>query len=220
MSTIGQADVPAPEWDAIIVAGGRATRLGGIDKTALEWRGASLLEHAATAVEAAERVCIVGSTLTHGQVGQLPHEHWLARAGDRVLVRGENPPFSGPASAIVAGLAALGPEGSPFVVVVAADLPRVGEALARLVAGLGSLPVDSDGIVAVDGSGRAQTLLAVYRASSLRRAALSADPNNLAVRSLVGSLNISTMELSDELCADVDTAADAAAFGIAVPAGD
>ena len=37
-------------WHAIVLAGGRASRLGGIDKTALRFEGMSLLEHALDAV--------------------------------------------------------------------------------------------------------------------------------------------------------------------------
>ena len=48
-------------WDAIIVAGGRARRLGGIDKTALVWRGRSLLDRVLAATAGSQRTCVVGS---------------------------------------------------------------------------------------------------------------------------------------------------------------
>ncbi|MDQ4138070.1 MAG: NTP transferase domain-containing protein, partial [Actinomycetota bacterium] len=43
-------------FDAVILAGGRAVRLGGIDKTALEVGGRSLLESALAAVPDARSV--------------------------------------------------------------------------------------------------------------------------------------------------------------------
>ena len=203
----------APAWDAMILAGGRASRLGGIDKTALEWRGTTLMGHAILAAAGAARICVVGP-FDPPAPGQLD---------TRIITAREEPPFAGPASAIVAGLAALdalGEAGSPFVVVLAADLPRVAEAVPLLLAELPGLPLGFDGVMAVDESGRAQTLLAAYRSAPLRRAALAIDGPNRPVRAIVGALRLREVTLPSELCADVDTSADAASLGIPLPAGD
>ncbi|POH64213.1 hypothetical protein C3B59_10250 [Cryobacterium zongtaii] len=79
-------------WDAIIVAGGRARRLGGIDKTALVWRGRSLLDGVLAATTGARRTCVVGSDAV------FPAD---------VLRAVEQPRWGGPAAAMVAGLEAL-----------------------------------------------------------------------------------------------------------------
>lgn len=191
-------------YDAIIVAGGRASRLGGIDKTALEFEGVPLIRRALDAVESARRICVVG-----GDSLPLP-----ARA---IRVR-ESPPWGGPAAAIAAGIAALGEGTSPFTVVTAGDLPRVGDALPVLLAASADLPDDIDGILAVDESGRRQPLLAVYRTAALRRAVAAApSPENLPVRRLLETLTLRDVLLADGWCADIDTPEDAAGLGIVIP---
>lgn len=237
----------APTWDAVILAGGRASRLGGIDKTALEWRGTPLVGHAIAAAAEAARVCVVGPSGTPSSrlTGGAPTEAGPSEGGQppsgpaavgpprpaasdtsgqsplgRILSVREEPPFSGPASAIVAGLAALMEDATPFIAVLAADLPRVAEALPLLLAELPGLSAEFDGVMAVDESGRAQTLLAVYRAAPLRLAALAIDGPNRPVRAIVGALSLREVPLPSELCVDVDTAADAAALRITLPTGD
>lgn len=216
----------APRWNAVVVAGGRATRLGGIDKTALVYRGRTLLAGVLGAVTGAERICVVGSD------APLP-------AG--VLGAMEEPRWGGPAAAIVAGLRALAPGGADpggaaargdadWVVVLAADLVRADEAVAALLTTLEHLPgtvelgaaqgLTIDGVISVDGHGHRQPLLAVYRLAALRSAAAAAgDAQNLSVKSLIGALNLVEVTLPDELSADIDTAADAADFGIVLPSG-
>lgn len=194
----------SPAYDAIIVAGGRASRLGGIDKTSLEFEGVPLLRRALDAVESAARICVVG-----GDTLPLP-----ARA-ERVR---ESPPWGGPAAAVAAGISALLDSPSPVTAVVAGDLPRIGEALPALLAASAELPGDIDGVLAVDGSGRRQPLLAVYRTAALRRAVAGLpSPENLPVRRLLETLTLRELALPDEWCADVDTPEDAAGLGIVIP---
>ncbi|PXA70817.1 molybdenum cofactor guanylyltransferase [Cryobacterium arcticum] len=218
----------APRWTAIVVAGGRATRLGGIDKTALVYQGRSLLAGVLGAVTGAERICVVGSD------APLP-------AG--VLSAVEEPRWGGPAAAIVAGLGALAAGGADtggaaeggaergdadWVVVSAADLVRADEAVTALLTTLEHLPgtvelgaaqsLTIDGVISVDAHGHRQPLLAVYRLVALRAAAAAAgDAENLSVKSLIGALNLVEATLPDGLSADVDTAADAARLGIVLP---
>lgn len=47
-------------FDAIILAGGRGSRLGGVDKGALPVGGRALLDRVLDAARAAERVVVVG----------------------------------------------------------------------------------------------------------------------------------------------------------------
>ena len=219
------SEAPSPRaWDAIIVAGGRARRLGGIDKTALLWHGRSLLDGVLAAAAGAGRICVVGSE---------------ANLPDSVLRTVERPRWGGPAAAIVAGLEALNAAAGPgtdsdWILVLAGDLLRPSEAVTALLEELdvvtgaddtpgaddtidvGSMIVD--GVIAVDGAGRRQPLLAVYRRAALETAASAVgSAENLSVMSLIGALTLHELPLPETLSADVDTPADAARVGIEVP---
>lgn len=209
---------PAHRWDAIVVAGGRARRLGGIDKTALVWHGRSLLDGVLSAAAGAQRMCVVGSD------ADLPAA---------VLRTSERPRWGGPAAAIVAGLAALAADtetgaGADWVVVLAGDLVRADEAVAVLLAGLDRLlqspqvgtEADQlvDGLISGDSGGRRQPLLAVYRRAALASSASRlGTAENLSVANLVNGLNLVELRLADALGDDVDTPADAARLGIVLP---
>ncbi|QYF74256.1 molybdenum cofactor guanylyltransferase [Cryobacterium sp. PAMC25264] len=216
-------EAPSPrtwawDWDAIIVAGGRARRLGGIDKTALVWNGRSLLDGVLAAAARARRICVVGSE------ANLPVS---------VLRTVERPRWGGPAAAIVAGLETLNGAAGPgtdsdWIVVLAGDLLRPSEAVAALlhelevVAGaddtIDARSTIADGVIGVDGAGRRQPLLAVYRRAALATAAtVSGSAENLSVMSLIGALTLHELHLPESLSADVDTPADAARLGIEVP---
>lgn len=191
-------------WNAIVLAGGRASRLGGIDKTALEYEGMTLLDHALGAVAGAASIVVVGP------------DRLRDRLPDRALLVAEEPRFGGPAAATVAGLRALGNASESRVALVAADLPNVTGALRELFA-VGRLADRVDGVVAADGSGIAQPLLAVYRGSALESAANAAEARGLpgsSMRSLIAPLLLCRVRLPDALCADVDDAAAAERHGI------
>ncbi|MEO6473274.1 MAG: NTP transferase domain-containing protein, partial [Aeromicrobium sp.] len=160
-------------FDAIVLAGGRSTRLDGADKAAFVVDGESLLSKACAAVADAKRIIIVGDT------SEAP--------ADVVVVR-EDPPFGGPAAAIGAGMSALGDSASPLVAVIACDLPGVERAfdalLARAVGGFAA-----DALVASDDSGKRQTLLGLYKSSSLRRAIGGHESlDGMSVRALMADL--------------------------------
>ncbi|WP_130178327.1 molybdenum cofactor guanylyltransferase [Cryobacterium sp. SO1] len=218
-------------WSAIIVAGGRATRLGGIDKTALVWQGHSLLDGVVAAASGAARICVVGSD---------------ADLAGEVLRAVERPRWGGPAAAIVAGLETLaGDAEADWVLVLAGDLVHADAAVTLLLAELdrinasemadtasssistGSISTGSigsgadrpiDGLISVDSDGRRQPLLAVYRRAALLASARRHPADNLPVKNLIGSLNLIQLRLPDALADDVDTPADAARLGIVVPA--
>ena len=194
------------QWDAIIVAGGRARRLGGIDKTALVWHGRTLLDGVLAAAAGARSICVVGSDAI------LP---------DSVLRTVERPRWGGPAAAIVAGLETLiGAAGADadgdWIVMLAGDLVRPGEAVTALLAELDGQV--ADGVITVDAGGRRQPLLALYRRAALVAAAAALGPaENLSVMSLIGGLTLHELHLPEALSDDVDTPADAARLGIEVP---
>ena len=127
-------------FDAVILAGGRASRMGGIDKPALDVGGTSLLSRVLSAVAGADLVVVVGPERDLGDV-------------DIVQVQ-EDPPGGGPVAALAAGIRSVT---ARVVVVLGADMPSVdGAAVEGLVAGLGAGAVH--GVVGVDEQGRDQYL--------------------------------------------------------------
>jgi molybdopterin-guanine dinucleotide biosynthesis protein A len=143
-------------YDAVVLAGGRGRRFGGVDKAELGVGGRSLLERVLTAASEAERVVVVGP----GR--RLP-------AG--VFVTSERPPGGGPVAGLAAGLELVE---APLVAVLACDLPFVtADTLGTLVAALQGGADVADGAQLVDESGRSQPLAAVYRTSRLRAALAS-----------------------------------------------
>ncbi|MBL1066065.1 NTP transferase domain-containing protein [Streptomyces sp. 7-21] len=157
---------PAPgpslgSFDAIVLAGGGARRLGGADKPGLRVGGRTLLDRVLTACREAERTVVVGPR--------------RATAAPVTWVR-EEPPGGGPLAALHAG---LGHTTAPLVAVLAADLPFLDHHALRL---LRDLPPGADGALFADAEGRDQPLTAVYRAEPLRRelALLAAEYGSLA----------------------------------------
>ncbi|MEU1999074.1 NTP transferase domain-containing protein [Nocardia gamkensis] len=140
--------------DAIVLAGGRASRMGGVDKPAIVIGGRSMLEVALAAVASCAHTVVVG-----------PHRPELAP--EIIQVR-EVPPGSGPVPAIDTGLRALG-SAAPLVVVLAADLPFLSPwAIAELIRH--ATESGADAVFAADESGRPQYLIGVWRRSALTAA--------------------------------------------------
>jgi molybdopterin-guanine dinucleotide biosynthesis protein A len=180
---------------AIVLAGGRATRLDGIDKPALELGGVSLLARAVSAARDAGAASVIVVGPPSSDVEQT------------MRVR-EDPPFGGPAAAIIAALAESDSSGDPeWMLVLAADLSRPEAAAARLVADLPLLPADTDGVCLADETSRPQWLTGVYRTSALRRAArrMPDAGRNAPVRALLDDLSIAVFRVPDEVVHDVDT---------------
>jgi molybdopterin-guanine dinucleotide biosynthesis protein A len=137
---------PAPRYTAVVLAGGRAARLGGRAKPQLEVGGRTLLARVLDAVADASTRIVVG-----------PHQPAPA---DVVLVR-EEPPGGGPVAALRAGLA---PVTDDVVVVLAGDLPFLTPAVvAALLERL-----TGEGVLVVDDTGRDQLLLGAWRTAALR----------------------------------------------------
>jgi molybdopterin-guanine dinucleotide biosynthesis protein A len=182
--------------------------MGSAHKAALVYDGRSLLGGAVDAVRAARAIVVVAPD-------------GLVRGVHDVIVAREFPAWGGPAAALVAGREALPTGRAEWVLVLACDLPRAPEAVTALLEGadIDAVGAGCDGAVAVDGAGRRQPLLAVYRASSLEAAAarLAGPLTGLALRALTAHLEVTEVRVADELLADVDTPDDARSFGIDVP---
>ncbi|UGY92640.1 NTP transferase domain-containing protein [Streptomyces gobiensis] len=159
-------------YDAIVIAGGRARRLGGADKPALTIGGRSLLDRTLAACANAARTVVVGPRRPTYR-----HVVWTR----------EERPGGGPLAAIDAGLREVKED---TVLVLSGDLPFLrAETVRRLTAAPGQ-----DGAIVNDG--RDQPLLGAYRTESLRRelALLATEHgrlDNLPLRLLTAELTLS-----------------------------
>jgi molybdenum cofactor guanylyltransferase len=173
----GNGDITG-SFGMIILAGGRATRLGGADKPGLTVGGRTLLDAVlAAGTEAGARQAVIVGPSRPG-TGRLP-------GGPSVRFVREEPPGAGPVPALCRGLAELGhpadpgdPAAAPWLAVLAADLPflRAGHLRALLAAaaghdGGGHNGAGHEGAVLTDDEGRAQWLAGCWRTEALRRAA-------------------------------------------------
>ena len=149
---------PLPPFTAVILAGGRAARLGGQAKPQLLVGGRPILAAVLDAVADAERRVVVGPPQPTPR--------------DVLLVR-EQPPGGGPVAAVRAGLADVTTD---VVLVLAGDLPFV---TTELVRGLRER-LTGHGVLVVDDSGRDQYLLGACRTAALRTAtATTSGPTSL-----------------------------------------
>jgi molybdopterin-guanine dinucleotide biosynthesis protein A len=174
-------------YAGIVVAGGSARRLSGVDKPALSVGGQPLLARAIHALEGAERVIAVGPR----------------RPGFDVVWTREPVPGTGPVAALAAGLAFV-PDDVDAVAVLAADLPGVRRSTVdRLVAAIG----DGDGAVLVDATGSRQWLLGAWRVAALK-AALPEQVENAALRRTLAALRITDVPAELGEADDIDTPED------------
>jgi molybdopterin-guanine dinucleotide biosynthesis protein A len=143
---------PLPPFTAVVLAGGKAARLGGQAKPQLLVGGRPILAAVLDAVADAELRIVVGPPQP------VPPD---------VLLLREQPPRGGPVAAIRAG---LGEVATDVVLVLAGDLPFLtGGLLAALRERL-----TGDGVMVVDDTGRDQYLLGAWRTSTLRDAVAAA----------------------------------------------
>ncbi|RBY76353.1 molybdenum cofactor guanylyltransferase [Geodermatophilus sp. TF02-6] len=137
-----------PPYAAVVLAGGRAARMGGQAKPQLDVGGRTILAAVLAAVpDAAPRIVV-------GPPQPVPP--------DVVVVR-EDPPRGGPVAAMRAGLAQVPTE---VVALLAGDLPflttGVVQALRERLTG--------DGVLVVDDTDRDQLLLGIWRTAALHAA--------------------------------------------------
>ena len=182
------------EFAALVLAGGRANRLGGVDKPALTLDGESLVARAVKAARAADAdpIVVVGPE----------------RPGVEAVWARENPPFGGPVAALAAGLPLVLAE---WALVLAADLRRPHDIVRALV----DAPRAEDGAHLVDADGHAQWLCGLYRTEALRAQVSSLEAvTGASMRALLAPLRLAKHPISDDIVADVDTPADARDAGI------
>lgn len=169
------------QWDAIVLAGGRGSRLGGVDKASLELDGATLLSRVLEAVAGATQIVIVGEAEVPG-----------------AIVVQEEPRFAGPAAAVGIGLAEVA---SPYVLLAGVDQPFLADAIPVLINA-----VTGDGVIAVDADGHRQHLMSVVNADALRRT-VAAQPTltDLSLRALLSSLELVEVAVPVRSTLDIDT---------------
>lgn len=192
------------EFNAVILAGGRATRLGGVPKSTLKYDGASLLSRALDAAAGASTVVVVG-----------PGPSGLPRG---VLTAREEPAYGGPAAAIAAGLAALSTRPkAKWTLVLACDMPNAARGVPALQAVL-EHDANSEGAMAESADGRRQPLLGMYDTGALERevaiASAGSGLTDSSVFRLLARLNVLAVAVPEGSTDDVDTWEDAAALGI------
>lgn len=172
----------------VILAGGAAARLGGIDKPMITVGGTTLLERAIDALGAADPVVVVG-----------PRRPQRTEPRTGLLWTREEPPGSGPVAALTAGLLLVPNE---FVAVLAADLSGItSQTVERLTAAASGA---SAGAVLVDRAGYRQWLIGVWRRTALW-ARLPTEPAHASLRRTLGAGPVVEVAASPGEADDVDT---------------
>ncbi|MGW7380375.1 NTP transferase domain-containing protein [Streptomyces sp. NPDC054794] len=159
--TASEPAAPAPEvpddasssgtaYDAVVLAGGAARRLGGADKPGVRVGGRALLDRVLAACAGARTTVVVADPRPTARPVR-----WAR----------EEPPGAGPVAALDAGLRHTTAE---YAVVLSADLPFLEEGTVRRL--LTALRAGgAEGALLTDADGRDQPLVAAYRTAALRR---------------------------------------------------
>jgi molybdopterin-guanine dinucleotide biosynthesis protein A len=181
-----------PGWTALVLAGGRGSRLGNHDKAAITIGGTSGLDLLLSPLPERVPVVVAGP--------ERPTERL-------VTFRQERPIYGGPVAGIAAGLEAVN---TVLTVLLAVDMPWAGGLVEHLIAEFGSC--DAAALVPVDGAGFWQPLCAVIRTQALRSAlARFGDPQGRSLRDLMSLLDVQERPLCGAemgLVQDIDTCQD------------
>lgn len=159
------------DWTALVLAGGRGSRLGNDDKAAVTIGGTSTLDHLLSSLPQGVPVVVAGP--------ERP-----TRRG--VLFRGESPIHGGPVAGVASGLELVR---TPVTVLLAVDAPWAGRLVEQLIAEFAFC--DAAALVPVDESGFRQSLCAVVRTSAVRLALRDlGDPRGRSLRDLMALLDV------------------------------
>ena len=201
---------------AVIVAGGASRRLNHVPKASLSDGTNTLLGCALEAVAAASPRVVVGPE-------SLPLPSGVLRTR-------EDPPFSGPAAAIHAGLECIAADCErsqaplpEWCLILGVDTPRIAPAVQQLItaaraaeqASVGqSAPTDSESSAGFWGvaEGIYQPLVGIYRFDAIR-SVFSTGTTDASVRSFLRRLNPVAVQMSAADTADVDTWEQAQSLG-------
>jgi molybdopterin-guanine dinucleotide biosynthesis protein A len=183
-------DLTAGGFCGVVLAGGTAARMDGVDKASVELDGRTLLEHAVDAFLDADEVVVVA-----------PRSVPTTRP---VTFTVEDPPRGGPVAGLLTGVDAL-LRRPRLVGVLAVDMPRVTAATLRR---LREAAVGHDGAFLVDVDGRRQ-LAGVLDAERL--AAVRPDlegQHNMALHRLLAGMDLAEVPASGDEGVDIDAWSD------------
>jgi len=184
-------------FDAVVLAGGDARRLGGLDKATIEIGGLSLLDRALAAVQQATEIIVVG-----------PRRPTSAS----VLWTSESPAGGGPLRATIAGLELVTCD---VVVVLALDYPFVDS---EIVAELIRAAELRDGAALQDEGGSMHYVVGAYKTNVLRAAVDAKPSTDASMRSLFETLDIVVVP-ADRAATDIDTREDVERARASAPDG-
>jgi molybdopterin-guanine dinucleotide biosynthesis protein A len=179
-------------WTALVLAGGRGSRLGGADKAAVTIGGVPVLDLLLSSLPEGVPVVVAGP------------ERPTRRP---VSFRREWPIDGGPVAGIAAGIVAVR---TPVTAVVAVDMPAAGGLVRHLIAEFASC--DGAALVPVDPSGFRQPLCSVVQTRALRDALVAlGDPRDRSIRDLMELIDVRERPLDEAERAwvdDIDTPGD------------
>lgn len=170
---------------AVILAGGTAARMGGVDKATIELHGRSLLTYALDAVIDAGEVVVLGE--------------WVATNRPVTFTR-EDPVQGGPAAGLLHGLDAFA-RAPRQVVVLAVDMPLV---TMSTISRLRTAAEGHDGAVLCDASGRRQLAMVVDAARLQAVRPAYGDEFGLPMHRLLGGLDLAEVAARGEEARDID----------------
>ena len=174
----------------VVLAGGTAARMDGIDKASVELHGRTLLALAVDAFVDADEVVVVGPE--------------SVRTERPVTFVTEDPPRGGPVAGLLTGVDAL-LHRPALVGVLAVDMPRVTPATLRR---LREAAAGRDGAFLMDGDGRRQ-LAGVLDTARLAgvRPGLEAQ-HGMALHRLLAPLDLAAVAATGDEAVDIDSWAD------------
>lgn len=173
-------------WAAIILAGGRGSRLDGVDKAGIEVGGRTLLEWTLDACVDASEVVVVGE--------QVPTQR-------PVTFTRESPRFGGPVAGLLTGVDAL-LRRPAYVGVLAVDMPHLTMGTMRR---LTDAAEGTDGAMLVDPAGRPQLALVLHRDRLLEIRPSYEAQHAMAMPRLLGDLRLAEVPAVGTEHRDIDT---------------
>ncbi|MCY7395361.1 MAG: NTP transferase domain-containing protein [Nocardioides sp.] len=171
---------------AVVLAGGRAARLDGVDKASIEIGGRTLLAWSLDAVVDAAEVVVVGEPVPTDRA---------------VTFTRESPRYGGPVAALLTGVDAL-LRTTPAVAVIAVDMPHLTPLTLRR---LRQAAVGHDGSALVDHDGRRQLAMVLTTDAIARVRPDHEAQHDLALHRFLTGLDLVGVPTAGSEHRDVDT---------------
>jgi molybdopterin-guanine dinucleotide biosynthesis protein A len=183
-------DLGAAGFSGVLLAGGTAARMDGIDKASIELHGRTLLEISLDSFLDADEVVVVGPR--------------TVRTTRPVTFTVEDPPRGGPVAGLLTGVDML-LRPAQLIGVLAVDMPRVSPYTFRR---LREATEGHDGAFLLDPTGRRQ-LCGVLRADALQRVRPDLEgQHNMPLHRLLADLDLAEVAAVGDEAQDIDTWAD------------